>query len=164
MGATTVTNAEFQAFVEATGYVTEAELIGWSFVFWAQVPKADGATQAVAAVEWCRRVDGANWRNINGPDTMAQAWHLDHPVVQVSWNDARGGLDDVPFPWGKREPNDKDHTPCNSGMKERPLRMCDYTSPRQKDRQLSTGPERMRHGRAAFRPYSDRPDNRHDPR
>ncbi len=134
IGVTTVTNAQFQAFVEATGYVTEAEHFGWSFVFWAQVPKAVGATQAVAAVEWWRRVDGANWRDINGPDTMEQAWHLDHPVVQVSWNDARaycqwagarlpseiewehaarGGLDDVPFPWGKQEPNDMDHTPCN---------------------------------------------------
>lgn len=31
--ATTVTNREFAAFVEATGYVTEAERFGWSFVF-----------------------------------------------------------------------------------------------------------------------------------
>jgi formylglycine-generating enzyme len=134
MGAATVTNAEFQVFVESTGYVTEAERFGWSFVFWSQVPKAVGATQAVAAVEWWRRVDGANWRDINGPDTMAEAWKADHPVVQVSWSDARaycqwanarlpsevewehaarGGLGDVPFPWGQREPNDTDHTPCN---------------------------------------------------
>src|SRR5699024_7414136 len=28
-----VTNAEFAAFVEATGYVTEAEEFGWSYVF-----------------------------------------------------------------------------------------------------------------------------------
>ncbi len=31
--ATTVTNQAFQVFVEATGYVTEAERFGWSFVF-----------------------------------------------------------------------------------------------------------------------------------
>jgi formylglycine-generating enzyme required for sulfatase activity len=134
MGRNPVTNAEFQAFVEATGYVTEAEKFGWSFVFWAQVPEAVGATQAVVDVEWWRRVDGATWRDINGPGTSAEAWHPDHPVVQVSWHDAqayaawaggrlpteaewehaaRGGLGDVRFPWGDAEPNDTDLTPCN---------------------------------------------------
>lgn len=134
IAATTVTNAQFKAFIDATGYVTEAERFGWSFVFWAQVPDHVGATHGVVDVEWWRRVDGANWRDINGPDTMETAWHPDHPAVQVSWNDAhrycdwvggrlpteaewehaaRGGLGDVPFPWGTSEPNDTDHTPCN---------------------------------------------------
>lgn len=35
IGATTVTNAQFLEFIDATGYVTEAERFGWSFVFWA---------------------------------------------------------------------------------------------------------------------------------
>ncbi len=134
MGATSVTNAQFKAFVEATGYVTEAERFGWSFVFWAQVPETLGATQGVIDIEWWRRVDGANWRDINGPGTMAEHWHPDHPVVQVSWNDARayadwvggrlpteaewehaarGGMGDVRFPWGDQEPNDTDFQPCN---------------------------------------------------
>ncbi|KPD10899.1 sulfatase modifying factor 1 (C-alpha-formyglycine- generating enzyme 1) [Phaeobacter sp. 11ANDIMAR09] len=134
MGATSVTNAQFKAFVEATGYVTEAERFGWSFVFWAQVPESLGATQGVIDIEWWRRVDGANWRDINGPGTMAEHWHPDHPVVQVSWNDARayadwvggrlpteaewehaarGGMGDVRFPWGDQEPNDTDFQPCN---------------------------------------------------
>jgi len=129
-----VTNAEFAAFVEATGYVTEAERFGWSFVFHSDVPDAVGATQGVAGVEWWRRVDGANWRDINGPGTQADAWHKDHPVVQVSWNDARayaawaggrlpteaewehaarGGLGDVRFPWGDAEPDDQDAQYCN---------------------------------------------------
>lgn len=134
MGPTTVTNGQFEDFVRDTGYITEAEQFGWSFVFWAQVPAHVGPTQSAPAVEWWRRVEGANWRDINGPDTMAEAWQPDHPVVQVSWNDARayckwaggrlpseaewehaarGGLGDVPFPWGDTEPNDTDHTPCN---------------------------------------------------
>lgn len=134
IGATVVTNAEFDAFVQDTGYVTEAERFGWSFVFWAQVPETIRETQGVVDVEWWRRVDGANWRDVNGPSTMAAAWQPDHPVVHVSWNDARaycdwvggrlpteaewehaarGGLGDVPFPWGAKPPNDTDHTPCN---------------------------------------------------
>jgi formylglycine-generating enzyme required for sulfatase activity len=134
IGATTVTNAEFKVFIEDTGYITEAERFGWSFVFWAQVPEAVGPTRAVAEAQWWRRVDGANWRDINGPGTGSGAWHPDHPVVHVSWNDARayaawaggrlpteaewehaarGGLGDVRFPWGDKEPDDTDFLPCN---------------------------------------------------
>ena len=134
IGATTVTNAQFAHFVEHTNYVTEAERFGWSFVFWMQVPAEFGPTQGVQNVEWWRRVDGANWRDINGPGTMDASWASDHPAVHVSWNDARayanwvggrlpseiewehaarGGLGDVRFPWGDQEPNDTDFQPCN---------------------------------------------------
>lgn len=130
---TTVTNAEFRRFVEATGYVTEAERFGWSFVFWAQVPDSVGETRAVPEAPWWRQVFGANWRAVNGPGTEGVAGE-DHPVVQVSWNDARayaewsggrlpteaewehaarGGLGDVPYPWGERDPDDQDFVPCN---------------------------------------------------
>lgn len=134
MAATVVTNAQFHTFVDATGYVTEAERIGWSFVFWSQLPDGVGPKQAVPGAEWWRREDGANWRDINGPGTRKSAWFPDHPVVQVSWNDAqayaawvggrlpteaewehaaRGGLGEVMFPWGDQEPNDTGFLPCN---------------------------------------------------
>jgi len=34
--------------------------------------------------------------------------------TEAEWEHAaRGGLDDVRCPWGAKEPNDTDHTPCN---------------------------------------------------
>ena len=134
MGATSVTNAQFAEFAESTGFVTEAERFGWSFVFWSHVSGSVGPTQGVASVEWWRRVDGATWRDVNGPGTFDTAWKPDHPVVHVSWNDARayarwvsgrlpteaewehaarGGLKDVRFPWGDDEPDDRQFFPCN---------------------------------------------------
>lgn len=140
---TTVTNAEFAAFIDATGYTTEAERFGWSFVFWAQVPQNIGATVAVQGIEWWRKVDGATWRDINGPGTANGACHPDHPVVHVSWNDAqayanwaggrlpteaewehaaRGGLGEVRFPWGEVEPDDTTTLPCNIWQGDFPTR------------------------------------------
>lgn len=127
-----VTVAEFARFVAATGYETEAERIGWTFVFHLEVPDATGPTQSVAGTEWWRRVDGASWHRPHGPHG-AEA-EADHPVTQVSWSDAgayavwagatlpseaqwehaaRGGLGDVPFPWGTDAPDDTVFLPCN---------------------------------------------------
>ena len=58
MAPMAVSNAEFRNFVLDTGYVTEAECFGWSFVFWAQVPKSVGQTEGVAQAQWWRRVHG----------------------------------------------------------------------------------------------------------
>ncbi|MEM8663023.1 MAG: SUMF1/EgtB/PvdO family nonheme iron enzyme [Pseudomonadota bacterium] len=130
---TAVTNAEFAEFVDATGFMSEAERFGWSFVFFQQVPESVGATEGVLGAEWWRRVHGAFWRAPNGPGTEA-ACDPDHPVVHVSHNDAaayaawaggrlptevewehaaRSGQGDVRFPWGSAEPDDEDFTPCN---------------------------------------------------
>ena len=130
---TAVSNEQFAKFVEQTGYVTEAERFGWSFVFYSDVPKTIATTQAVSGIEWWRKVDGATWRDVHGPGAE-NAWQPDHPVVHVSWNDAlafaawcggrlpsekewehaaRGGLGDVRYPWGADEPDETEFMPCN---------------------------------------------------
>jgi formylglycine-generating enzyme len=67
-----VTVGEFDKFVKATKYVTDAEKFGWSIVF------------DLKSGEWIR-VDGANWRHPEGGDVKPEP---NEPVVQVSWNDA----------------------------------------------------------------------------
>ncbi|MFZ5829837.1 MAG: formylglycine-generating enzyme family protein [Planctomycetota bacterium] len=105
-----VTNAQFAAFVKATGYATVAEQRGWSWRF-------DHATGT-----WARHA-GADWRHPAGPDSRIDGREL-HPVVHVSWYDAaaycrwaeaelpteaqwecaaRSGLRDTDFPWGPTE-------------------------------------------------------------
>ncbi|NRB20932.1 MAG: formylglycine-generating enzyme family protein [Rhodobacteraceae bacterium] len=134
MGMTAVTNAQFQAFVAATGYVTEAEGFAWSFVFWSDVAKESAGVRRVPGLDWWRAVEGADWRNSHGPKTDSRAWQSDHPVSQVSWADARayaswvggrlptevewehaarGGLGDVKYPWGDSDPDDVHNFRCN---------------------------------------------------
>ena len=68
-----VTVADFRRFAEATGYVTQSERLGSSGVF------------DVATGTWSL-VDGASWRRPLGPSAAPAP--DDHPVTQVSWNDA----------------------------------------------------------------------------
>jgi len=49
-----VSNAHFGAFVAATGYVTEAEKFGWSFVFVGLLPDDLLPTRRVAHAPWWR--------------------------------------------------------------------------------------------------------------
>ena len=108
-----VTVAEFEKFVAATGYRTEAERFGWSGVF------------DTESREW-KKVEGADWRHPEGPRSKTDPAE---PVSQVSWNDAvafaawagkrlpteaefeyaaRGGLTGKTFAWGDElRPNGK---------------------------------------------------------
>ncbi len=81
-----VTNRDFAAFVEATGFVTEAEDWGWSLVFHPQATANPELEQRVQGTPWWLAVEGAHWRQPRGPGSEAQA---DLPVVHVSWGDAR---------------------------------------------------------------------------
>lgn len=87
---TEVSVAQWAAFAEATGFVTESERFGWSFVFdGALTPEAnEKATQSVQAAPWWIRVDGASWRAPDGPGSDALADRPTHPVSHVAYTDS----------------------------------------------------------------------------
>ena len=87
IAAHAVSNASFAQFVEVTGYRTDAEVHGWSFVFAGLLPDDFPDTRGVAAAPWWRQVPGACWRHPEGPDSGIDERGA-HPVVHVSRNDA----------------------------------------------------------------------------
>jgi len=122
MEETAVTNDQFGQFVRETGFKTDSEKFGWSFVFHTSVPnqvKVD-VSRAVKDATWWLHVDRAFWKQPFGPGTNVDG-KGDFPVVHASWNDAkaycrwagkrlpsdkewefaaRGGLVDAKYPWG----------------------------------------------------------------
>lgn len=145
---TEVTNAQFARFTAATGYKTTAEKpVDWEELK-KQLPagtaKPDAALLApgsmvftpppapvadlAAYAQWWSWVLGADWRHPAGPGSSI-AGKDEHPVVQVSWDDAkayavwagrrlpteaeweyasRGGLSGKRYPWGDQPPTDRD--------------------------------------------------------
>ena len=101
-----VTNAQFEAFVKATGYITTAE----KAVDWDEIkqelppgtPRPDDSQLAPASLvfvatqnpvpldnvsQWWRWKKGANWRHPEGPESDIVGKD-NYPVVHVSWFDA----------------------------------------------------------------------------
>ncbi len=93
-----VTNNQYAAFVEATGYITVAErpldpndfpnvdpkvLVPGSAVF-----KAPNQVQGMQNhLQWWDYIPGANWRHPEGPESSIEG-KGDHPVTQLAYEDA----------------------------------------------------------------------------
>lgn len=115
MDATEVTNAQFRAFVEATGYLSDAERPPDLASIMAQVPPDTPEPPAEMLVAgslvftqpskrgepWWTWQPAAHWRQPEGPSSDLRD-REDHPVVHVSWRDAAAYAD-----WaGKRLPTE----------------------------------------------------------
>lgn len=88
--ATAVTNEDFRKFRKESGYKTDAERFGWSFVLelLATEQARSASSQAVKNAPHWIAVQGAWWRHPHGPGSSIKEI-LRHPVVHVSWNDAK---------------------------------------------------------------------------
>ena len=134
---TAVSNTDFREFIEATGYETDAEKFGFSYVFHLLLAPSQKRTldllgRTVMGLEWWYNVEGADWAHPFGPDSNLEGLS-DHPVTHVSYRDAlaycewagkrlpteaeveyaaRGGLEGKRYVWGDELLPDGKHM-CN---------------------------------------------------
>ncbi|GAB3766441.1 formylglycine-generating enzyme family protein [Ramlibacter monticola] len=94
---TPVTNAQFRAFVEATAYVTFAEIAPDAADYPGALPEMlqpgsllfmqpPGPVDLHNFANWWQFCFGADWRHPQGPGSRIEGLH-DHPVVHVAWRD-----------------------------------------------------------------------------
>ncbi len=108
IGRYPVTNAQFAKFIQSTGHITKAE--------------REGSGRVFTSRQW-EIINGADWRHPTGPRSSSSG-RENHPVVQISWDDAKAfcdwaglvlptkeqwekgarGTHDRIWPWGNEEP------------------------------------------------------------
>uniref|UniRef100_A0A6B2EGG7 Putative sulfatase-modifying factor 1-like protein n=1 Tax=Phlebotomus kandelakii TaxID=1109342 RepID=A0A6B2EGG7_9DIPT len=126
-----VSNGEFKEFVDATGYTTEAEKFGDSFVFQGFL---DDATQEenkdvrVMGAEWWYKIKGVDWKHPEGEGSNLSG-RDNHPVIHVSWRDAVAFCE-----WRqKRLPTEAEwEVACRGGKKQRLFPWGDKLTPQEK--------------------------------
>lgn len=142
MDTTPVTNRQFKEFVDNTGYITTAEKAPTLAEIMNQVPpgtpepspellvaaslvfkRSNGPISLNNSHAWWEWKPGANWKHPLGPESTIEGKE-DHPVVQVSWDDAQayakwagkrlpteaewefaayGGRKDITYVWGNEK-------------------------------------------------------------
>ena len=129
-----VTNAQFTAFVTATGYITRAERVPEPALH-PEIPKEQLIAGSALFVKpkrqdqyWWQFMPSAAWHAPGGPGTSVDEV-LDHPVVHITYEDAasfaawiggrlpsepewefaaRAGLDRATYEWGETPPHKGD--------------------------------------------------------